>query len=246
MKVTPSVPASLTNHAKASEVSAEYGDAVRVLYTAFRDYVRAGAVGRKGKGSFSAADEGVEALQAAWDRVMELTPLVRVFARAYSLDETAVAALPRADVWEATAGSDAWQHDADQADWLVMAADHACNATHAVTVAIADESAIASVSIAAMAVEGAGPDSGGMGQPDKPSEPREWLPQAVALVSTHPNWTDRTIAGRVGIHPSQLSRDTTYQTARTRATAGSKSQVRRGFRDADTGAVEAVDDRDGD
>ena len=76
----------------------------------------------------------------------------------------------------------------------------------------------------------------------------DWLAKAMLLVRDHPEWSDRTIAGKVSRHPSTLSRSREYQAAAAMA-RGSKDELRRGHItvDAETGQedIEAYDDQPG-
>ena len=69
----------------------------------------------------------------------------------------------------------------------------------------------------------------------------EWTLKAMLLVDQHPDWPDCRIAGEVGVHPATLSRRTEYK-AFAKAARGGTGIVRKGYRDAETGDVVAIDD----
>ncbi|REJ88386.1 MAG: hypothetical protein DWQ34_22645 [Planctomycetota bacterium] len=81
--------------------------------------------------------------------------------------------------------------------------------------------------------------------PKSKSEQRaRWLAEAMLLVRDHPDWSDASIAGKVGKHKSQLSRSPEYKAAAALARE-SKATIREGHITTDPDAklsdVEAVD-----
>ncbi|MFG0328575.1 MAG: hypothetical protein ACF8PN_01640 [Phycisphaerales bacterium] len=84
-----------------------------------------------------------------------------------------------------------------------------------------------------------------IGEADNPPSQLVWLATAMLLVQDHPEWSDRKIAGKVGRHPSQLSRSAAYQEA-AKLARGSKADIKSGYltRDPETGMsdIEAYDD----
>lgn len=70
---------------------------------------------------------------------------------------------------------------------------------------------------------------GGTSEPETGPEGRMVrLAKAMLHVQDHPEWSDRTIASKLGVSPSTLSRDRTYRAAAA-AARGQVSHVRRGI-----------------
>jgi hypothetical protein len=65
--------------------------------------------------------------------------------------------------------------------------------------------------------------------------------RAVALLLKHPDWTNKRIAGELNCHPKSLSRFKRFKAAR-RAAASGRDDRPRGWRDRETGHIEAWDD----
>jgi len=96
------------------------------------------------------------------------------------------------------------------------------------------------------------PEEAAQAASDAPAPPEEaekqkqrgrhkWLAEALLLVRDHPEWSDTKIAEQVGKHPSTLSRCDEYQAAAALARR-QRSDLPRGYRDADSGALEAYSD----
>ena len=86
-----------------------------------------------------------------------------------------------------------------------------------------------------------GPNPANNPKPTRRERRAKWLAQAMLTVRDHPEWSDATIAGKVGINKSRLSRSPEYRAAasmaRTPKTPAGSVTVANGDRE-----LEAVDD----
>ncbi len=87
--------------------------------------------------------------------------------------------------------------------------------------------------------------AGGRGEADTPADSKIPRPDpvavAVALKKDHPGWSDRRIAKAAGCSHSALSRSDFYQRVKARLTEAERTP-RRGWKDAETGTIEAIDE----
>lgn len=78
--------------------------------------------------------------------------------------------------------------------------------------------------------------------PKKRIPPERWLAEAMIVVEKYPEWSDRSVAKKVGINHSQLSRSPGYQKAAGIARDQGRKPAK-GHTNIRTSQREAVDDR---
>lgn len=74
------------------------------------------------------------------------------------------------------------------------------------------------------------------------SKRKDWPMTSLVLLTQNPDWSDRRIASEVGVHPSTLSRYRRLQ--ELRESLKQSTRIRTGFRDRESGALEAIDDHE--